>query len=1479
MKRCLMVLLMTAALLLAVSSLAESECRTVPCVTPKGTVSVRQWEDGRLERPGDGSGPDGARFLGWSLLPGSEILPVDAVFGDVYRIYAVYSVIEGEMENIRWSIDMDARALTLSGIGDMPERSSLEENPPLSDEDPPRDFPWKPYEAYYDRAILTEGIAGISDYAFCLCGDLNSVHIPSTVIRIGRYAFAGCEGLTDVVYAGTFEEWNAVSVASGNRDLLDAVLRPRDEGTCSVRYDYAANGGESGFGETVTLRKAETADLTPTASKAGWTFVGWNTDPDAHEALREYRAAGDATLYAIYKKTLGMTFFCGNAAYQCARFVTLFNNEIGGLVTLPAPKAYAGWTPVGWTENAANIAASFLPGGSFELTPETNNLKLYAVYSRDLTVEFRLGGASGTVDNIEALQYRTAGGYSQSVWITLPAAPEKPGAAFLGWARNSVNGALVDARARIQLSDSCTFFALWDETHVAPPTLEQPTADEVARTSATFVCEVSDDGGEAVSGVNFVYWSKDLTDVRYTRPGRRDENGRYTLTVNNLTQGTIYFYLAEASNSAGTSQSTIGVFATLADSLPSAIRLDRETVYIGKNHNVTLVAEVVPSSATRRDIVWDSSDESVVTVQSGVLRAVSPGKAVVTVTTVAGRKTASCTVYVVNELLASRYDFSEKHMATHLSLYNNLNEGKSDYGVNYDPAIEGGNGIMATAYLARWEGAVLEEDDPYFAPGSNVKNPGMDITDADTTYHVQEVLFLPKREVTADDLDLNEIKNALTAYGAVTASFRENDRYFTGGQKEYYMSPESLVKEQESGTLIGHMVTIVGWDDDYPASRFAQSPARDRPAGDGAFLCKNSWGEKSGYGGYFYISYYDATFARISETFVVTDVQNGLKDGKTENANYNKIYQYDPLGAVTSIGYSGNVVWGANAFPRSGDMLRQDEVLRAAAFYTKSKNVSYEVYVVLNFEDKSSLTPSLMRKVASGTLRDMGYHTVNLETPVMLKAGTRFAVVVKQTRPELSEGRLLFPAEAPVSESYSAAFAKENESFLSSNGTKWSDLYALGKQNWNLCISAFTDNGGSMDRLYMGIDNRLGPDEEVVPYTVEELMEMMGVSDGENPTIDINLDALNDESGEVTPYTLPLDGNTDSFTDGIIFPPRFDLRDEDCVTDVRDQGNYGTCWAHGMIASMESYMLRSQLGSMGGDAENLYAVAGEGGWMLLKDGIAAVELYSAEDVMTMSVGSERAMRLIAYPEGAAAPSVRWISENEEVAVADMYGNVTATGVGEALIRAESVDGSLRAEVTVSVFEGRPVESVRLDRHEAVVRAGDAFMLSYRVSPDDAVSAKLIWESDNPGVLTADANGLLRALEAGSAVVTVRTEDMSFRDQAVITVREKTECAIRGMEYAEEQRAGSGVYARVRVDFDCAGENSRSAVLVVGLYDESMGYVSCDIRPVTLSGAEPSVVIDDLYFRDAPAYAYVKAFLVRSADSLVPLTEAFVQRID
>ena len=350
-------------------------------------------------------------------------------------------------------------------------------------------------------------------------------------------------------------------------------------------------------------------------------------------------------------------------------------------------------------------------------------------------------------------------------------------------------------------------------------------------------------------------------------------------------------------------------------------------------------------------------------------------------------------------------DFSENNMV--------LNSG---FGPFADGPYDSGGGIwMSTAYLVRWGGPVNESEDPY----GGASPPGLT-----ARKHVQEVDWIPFRGSATDN---DNIKNAVMQYGAAEVSMSwpgssEGDSYYNAATASYYYNGSEFV---------GHAVLIVGWDDNYPAANFATAPA-----GNGAFIVKNSWGAGWGSNGYFYVSYYDSKFGRDGSPTAVFD-------NAEPTTNYSGIYQYDPLGDCSEYGFSGSTGWFANVFTASSTAS-----LSAVGFYTLAPGTSYEVYT------GSSLATKTLR--TSGTQAYMGYHTVTLPAPVAVTSGQPFAVAVKVTSPGTTDP---IAFEAPYSGYSSAATAQAGQSYVSSTGSSWTDL-TTRITNANVCLKAYTTGSG-----------------------------------------------------------------------------------------------------------------------------------------------------------------------------------------------------------------------------------------------------------------------------------------------------------------------------------------------------------------------------------------------------------------------------------
>ena len=78
----------------------------------------------------------------------------------------------------------------------------------------------------------------------------------------------------------------------------------------------------------------------------------------------------------------------------------------------------------------------------------------------------------------------------------------------------------------------------------------------------------------------------------------------------------------------------------------TGVSLDKATASIAVGGTDTLVATVTPNNATVQTVTWSSDDTSIADVNAGTITGVAAGTATITVTTVDGGFTDTCTVTV-----------------------------------------------------------------------------------------------------------------------------------------------------------------------------------------------------------------------------------------------------------------------------------------------------------------------------------------------------------------------------------------------------------------------------------------------------------------------------------------------------------------------------------------------------------------------------------------------------------------------------------------------------------------------------------------------------------------------------------------------------------------------------------------------------------------------------------------------------------------
>lgn len=357
-------------------------------------------------------------------------------------------------------------------------------------------------------------------------------------------------------------------------------------------------------------------------------------------------------------------------------------------------------------------------------------------------------------------------------------------------------------------------------------------------------------------------------------------------------------------------------------------------------------------------------------------------------------------------------DLSEKHLA--YFTYHPKNDPLKNNGgdsVSFPNPTDylhlGGNSIRAAETLANGEGPILESTVGYNESEVNKKY------DYKSLAHLKNMKMYPLT-------DRNAAKAAIQKYGALVFTYGVHYTLASDMTPDNYYYPY--------GDSTNHDVTVVGWDDNYPATAFDY----DAP-GNGAWLIKNSWGSFNTFGGYMWISYYEPT-AVVAYAYEMESVNT-----------YDNSYFYSNMPYVSSYGaaYGGLKVSVANTYKIKASGTKYENIT-SVGFGIANSNVKYSVQLYKNSKSgKPTSGKKLLSKALTGTAKEAGFVTVKLKKPVAVKSGDTVTVVV--TAIDKSGAQTFFltdvgDANEPGTWILYDADEKSKKSMMKVEGYSWFDL-------------------------------------------------------------------------------------------------------------------------------------------------------------------------------------------------------------------------------------------------------------------------------------------------------------------------------------------------------------------------------------------------------------------------------------------------------
>lgn len=374
-------------------------------------------------------------------------------------------------------------------------------------------------------------------------------------------------------------------------------------------------------------------------------------------------------------------------------------------------------------------------------------------------------------------------------------------------------------------------------------------------------------------------------------------------------------------------------------------------------------------------------------------------------------------------------DLSEAHTAfyTYYGEDQINKDGEADEIMN-----AGGTSYLAANLWSQWIGPVSERKLPYGELDFFDNSSAVNALKFDSDYHLKNAYMFDYNDDRSNLDEVNHILKQFVYNGlAVDVSFQSDS-------ENLYDREHFSTRSDRKPRFASHSVVIAGWDDNFPKENF-KKPADT----DGAWLVKNSWGDHNFDDGYMWISYDDRSLCEFA-VFELEDTEE-----HTVNFHHDTYVPAQSMSASDSAEENAPS-YMANVFTADGTVQ-----LEAVSINFPQPGTEYEITIYSGLSDRSDPTSGLASQVTYGTADIPGTLNVDLIEDVRIEAGESFSAVVKLYCPD---SPFVIPIESVLylqtdenDEKFSLgsfttyegikANTGENESFYSSDGAEWNDMY------------------------------------------------------------------------------------------------------------------------------------------------------------------------------------------------------------------------------------------------------------------------------------------------------------------------------------------------------------------------------------------------------------------------------------------------------
>ena len=173
--------------------------------------------------------------------------------------------------------------------------------------------------------------------------------------------------------------------------------------------------------------------------------------------------------------------------------------------------------------------------------------------------------------------------------------------------------------------------------------------------------------------------------------------------------------------------------------------------------------------------------------------------------------------------------------------------------------------------------------------------------------------------------------------------------------------------------------------------------------------------------------------------------------------------------------------------------------------------------------------------------------------------------------------------------------------------------------------------------------------------------------------------------------------------------------------------------------------------------------------------VTGMELSAEEASVELDATLDLSELVVFTPADATNKMVTWKSEDETIATVSAAGVVTGIKLGTTKISATSMEGNYSDTLVLTVAP-ISVKGVKiLSGTDGVMHIGTSsnYAIAYEIIPANAANKNTIWESSDPETVQIQNTALIIGHKNGTAIVTVTTEDGSFKDMLTVIVGDGT----------------------------------------------------------------------------------------------------------